>query len=41
LDGKKCLHNATSSPTEPAFGATGEEAQWFEEDSVHVKMLRR
>jgi hypothetical protein len=41
LDGKKCLHDATSSSTEPVFGAAGEEAPWFEEDSVHAKMLRR
>jgi hypothetical protein len=41
LDAKKCLHDATSSPTEPAFGATGEEAPWFEENSVHAEMLRR
>jgi hypothetical protein len=41
LDGKKCLHDATSSSTEPAFGATGEEAPWYEEDSVHAEMLRR
>jgi hypothetical protein len=41
LDGKKCLHDATSSSTEPAYGATEEEAPWFEEDSVHPEMLRR
>jgi hypothetical protein len=41
LDGKKCLHNATSSSKEPAYRATGEETLWFEEDSVHAKMLRR
>jgi hypothetical protein len=41
LDGKKCLHDATLSSTEPANGATGEEAPWFEEDSVHAEMLRR
>jgi hypothetical protein len=41
LDGEKCLQDATSSSTEPAFGATGEEAPWFEEDSVHAEMLRR
>jgi hypothetical protein len=41
LDGEKCMHDTTLSLTEPAFGATGEEAPWYEEDSVHAEMLRR
>jgi hypothetical protein len=41
LDGEKCLHDATSFSTEPAFGATEEEALWYEEDSLHAEMLRR
>jgi hypothetical protein len=43
LDGEKCLHDAASSSTVmgPAYVATGEEETWFEEDSVHAKMLRR
>jgi hypothetical protein len=42
-DGEKCLHHAASSSMVmgPAYNATGEEAPWFEEDSVHAEMLRR
>jgi hypothetical protein len=36
---RRCF--SSSTVIEPAYGATGEEALWFEEDSVHAQMLRR